>query len=407
MAANISTMNIQIGMDATGAEKGFNRLGKKVDELSDGLTKLNKRYGNVLGSFLGNAMWDTLSGSIQKVTDTATALVNKLVDVGRQAIEAARQVEMVGFQKQIDNGANPLELVQSESFRSSITGTIAYVQEAWNSLMVYIGQKLQPIVNYLGEAIMGFIQGVQDGINAILQAFGLLDQNGPLSGIQSVFENAYKLAVETAKALVAGAREAAKISTNAYLLTNPTVNAQAQDLVAMQTGENFGWFGRTFLGGIDRKEYNRRLNVMLEKGQRNGQIADMLKALEMGQNADNWLGQAANALDNLKFPGRREADPAKVLEFSGLKAPEIKMDMVKPSPDSVFAPLMERGGMADWKQTQLQMGIAQDSEMERFRQSLKKQDDIRAAIKDGADRVVGAINGNRPAQPNGVVAIPK
>lgn len=405
--ANISTMNIQIGMDANGAERGFNRLGKKVEDLSDELGKLNKRYGTVMGTFLGNALWDTLSGSIQKVTDTASALVNKLADIGKQAIEAARAVEMVDFQKMVDAGANPLELVQSDSFKSSITGTIAYVQEAWNSLMVYIGQKLQPVVNFLGEAIMGFLQGVQDSINAILQAFGLLDENGPFSGIQKVFENSYKIAVETAKALVAGAREAAKITGNAYLATNPTVKAQANDLMAMQTGESFGWFGRTFLGGITREEYNKRLNTMLEKGQQNGQIRDMLKALELGQEADNWLKQAADALDNVKFPGRRQADPAKVLEFSGLKGPDISAAMAKPSPDSVFAPLLERGGMADWKQTQLQMGVAQDAELSRFRESMKKQDELKAAIQAGADKVVNAVNANRPPQPNGVVAIPK
>ena len=405
--ANISTMNLQIGMDANGAERGFNRLGKKVEDLSDELGKLNMRYGTVMGTFLGNALWDTLSGSIQKVTDTASALVNKLADIGKQAIEAARAVEMVDFQKMIDAGANPLELVQSDSFKSSITGTIAYVQEAWNSLMVYIGQKLQPVVNFLGEAIMGFLQGVQDSINAILQAFGLLDENGPFSGIQTIFENSYNIAVATAKALVEGAREAAKISTNAYLLMNPTVNSQANDLMAMQTGESFGWFGRTFLGGITREEYNKRLNTMLEKGQQNGQIRDMLKALELGQEADNWLKQAADALDNVKFPGRRQADPAKVLEFSGLKGPDISAAMAKPSPDSVFAPLMERGGMADWKQTQLQMGLAQDAELSRFRESMKKQDELKAAIQAGADKVVNAVNANRPPQPNGVVAIPK
>jgi hypothetical protein len=405
--ANISTMNIQIGMDANGAERGFNRLGKKVEDLSDELGKLNKRYGTVMGTFLGNALWDTLSGSIQKVTDTASALVNKLADIGKQAIEAARAVEMVDFQKMVDAGANPLELVQSDSFKSSITGTIAYVQEAWNSLMVYIGQKLQPVVNFLGEAIMGFLQGVQDSINAILQAFGLLDENGPFSGIQTIFENSYNIAVATAKALVEGAREAAKISTNAYLLMNPAVNSQANDLMAMQTGESFGWFGRTFLGGISREEYNKRLNTTLEKGQQNGQIRDMLKALEINQEADNWLKKAADALDNVRFPGRRQADPAKVLEFSGLKGPDISAAMAKPSPDSVFAPLMERGGMADWKQTQLQMGVAQDAELSRFRESMKKQDELKAAIQAGADKVVNAVNANRPPQPNGVVAIPK
>lgn len=365
--AGISAMNIAIGMDAGAAEKGFNRLGAMVEGFQADLTKATM-IGSAFGTLIGNM---------------ATDSVRKVEGLAKSFATMRQEMEKADFTKLIEAGANPQDIINSKAFEESVFGGVAKAQSAWDEMV-------RVATDVFAPAVSGVFTGVASVVKATTEAFTEI-MNPEKLGLQNMFENMYKITLDIAKVLVDAGQQVGKIFNNARLIANPTATGQAWD----DFRKELPWW----MGGLSRKAYNERLNNRLTK-----MPGADLKQIEAVQQAEEWINglgeRARTKLDELKVnPPKFNLDPEKL--FGSIRNQANEMATV--NPNSVFAPLMERGGMADWKQTQLQAGIANDVTLERFRESMRKQDQLINAVNGVRD----AVNAKPGAQANGIVAIPR
>lgn len=365
---NISTANISLGMDSAQAERGFNRIGQLIDGMSSRLQAATAR-GAAFGTFLGNLSWKALETGIQKTKELYQSIVNTRLEI-----------EKADFNKMITDGADPKELLKTEKFDQSLLGGTSKMSAAWNEIVNSATTVFSPAISGVFTAVAGIMQKVGEWIG---EAFKVSGEN-----LKSVFESCYKITLEIAKALVEGGTEVAKLLNSTRLLGNKSAVGGAWDRSLFD------------LGLIDRKEMNKRMNDRMAGGEFQQDMKHINAVNDANDAIDRFRNAGLKGLDNmmLKMP-EFKLDPAKVFGVKEAKQ-EKPVDL-----NSVFAPLMEAGGMADWKQTQMQRGAAQNIDQERFKKNQDMLAEVKREVAKGADKIVAAVQNVKPSGVVGVVSI--
>jgi hypothetical protein len=366
---NISTANISLGMDATQAEAGFNRIGQLIEGMGSRLQSATAR-GAAFGTFLGNLSWKALELGTQKVQDLARSILNTRLEI-----------EKTDFSKMIGEGADPKELMKTEKFDQSILGGTSKMAAAWAEIVDSTTTVFSPAISGVFTAVAAVMKSIGEWIGETFKVSG--------ENLKSIFESCYKITLQIAEKLIEGGTEVAKLINSTRLLGNKSATGSAWDKILFDVG----W--------IDRREMNKRMNDRLADPNNKGDIEHINTVNNANDAIENLKKSALKNIDGLiKNMPAFNLDPAKVF---GVKVPEKQEKPV--DLNAVFAPLMEAGGMADWKQTQLQRGAAQNLDQERFKKQMDKQDETKKAIDRAAEKIVAAVQNVKPSGVVGVVSI--
>lgn len=343
---NLSTLSIQVGMDSNAAERGFNRLGALIDGMSSKIS-MAAMAGSAIGTAMGAA---------------AVEFGRRVESMIQSVVKFRMEADKANFQKMIDAGASVESVVNSKDFNESVLGGMMKMKSAWDEM-------LESVTSIFAPALSGVFTGIGASLKALMEWAKELFDSEDL-GIEDMFQKSYEITIDIAKMLVWGGAELLK-----YALSVKDALAKGFDSLAAFAP------GKGMVEGIVRKG-----------------LADAgVKGIDDGMNDRfAWIDQQRDKLRGGLDRARKNPPNFNIDWDKFFKRPEVKPANVELfDPKSVFAPLMERGGMEDWRQTQIQRGVAQESDNKKAVNLLMK---IEEQLKKLVEKPI-------PGAPGGIVAI--
>lgn len=337
MAESISNLSISVALDGNKVESGFNRIGAKVEQFAEGMKKATA-FGAAFGSFLGNASFAAVSGTFDRISSAVDR-------VGKSVIGATMAVEKTNFQQLLEKGISGEQLVKGDAFKNSLTGSLAYLGEAWENLLANVGGRFSPVIAKIVEQLTGVVNWTSQFITDIAETLsGIMPEN--FVNLEKIFMNIRIISIDIAKNLVSAVAKLAKFASDARLLGNKTAVKETLD-------DARGWFTNTFpnlaksmgpLSGffLPDKERDKIRNRRLDQARENGDIEGINQIIQDGKNIDNLFGNILLKLEKVDFT-KRIPDVQKIKDLSGLK-----FDDPRPV-DSIFAAALQRGSQAEWE----------------------------------------------------------
>lgn len=341
---NLSTLSIQVGMDSNAAERGFNRLGALIDGMSSKISTA-AMAGSAIGTAMGAA---------------AVEFGRRVEQMIQSVIKFRMEADKAKFQKMIDEGASVDSVVNSQAFDESVLGGMTKMKSAWDEMLDSVTSVFAPALSGVFTGIGAVIKGFTDWFKDIFDPKQFK--------FEDMFKNAYTIVLDIAKVLIDAATGFIKIVNKARELAQNI--SQAGDMMALDVGL------------ITRETFNERLNNRL------GNFQEI-------QQANAWLDRMRDkawaGLDAVRDrPPQFNFDPNNLFNVPVQKQAQTIVERFDPK--SVFAPMMERGGMDDWRQTQIQRGAMQD-------------DAVKKLLKEAVDELKKQNNKPVPGSPAGIVAI--
>lgn len=380
MAESISNLSISVALDGSKAEAGFNQIGAKVEQFAEGIKKATAS-GAAFGSLVGSATFAALS----KTFDTMTASIDR---VGQSLMSAAMKIEKSNFQALADMGKPAEELIKSEVFKNSLTGSFAYLGEAWENLLANVGSKFAPVISKIVNEVTRVVNWTDQFIKDIGESLaGIMPEN--FINLEKIFMNVRIIAVDIAKTLVSALAKLAKFANDARLLGNKTAVKETID-------DARGWFTNTFPGlakamgpmsglFLPNKARDEIRNKRLDEARVNGDIDGINQIIEAGNNIDKLFGNTLLRLEKIDLT-KRLVDPQKIMDLAGIKLNE------QAPPENIFAAAMERGSMAEWESRMRdRFGAAMDKPQEKIAENTTKMIDVLKDIAENTARNVPGI----------------